>query len=175
MRVVLAHMGVFALASIAPTVLGAVGIDAAFGADTGPVVEVVAAEQTIAAIELLAAIGRRKDAADAAFCLAAKVVVDAFTVAANLALAATAVARAVGAVGTGRAVVIGAAGIERDAFVIAALLVLTTGAKAFAVVAGLAWTLAVLGGAAGFDGDAGVTAALLALGACCGADASIAE
>lgn len=54
--VVLADVRVFAFPFIAPTVLGAVAIDAAFGANAGAVVEVFAAEEAVAAVELFAAI-----------------------------------------------------------------------------------------------------------------------
>jgi hypothetical protein len=122
--IVLANLRVFANPFVAPPVLGAVAIDATFGADTRPVIEVVAAEETVAAVELLAAIVSGEDPANRAFRLAAEVIVDAVAVAAFLTLAAFAVAGAFFAVGTRRAVVVRAAGIQWNALVIAALLIL---------------------------------------------------
>ena len=55
--VVLTDVRVLAFPLIAPAVLCAIAIDAAFGADTRAVIEIVATEQPIAAVELRAARG----------------------------------------------------------------------------------------------------------------------
>jgi hypothetical protein len=80
-------------------------IDAALGAHARPVIEVVAAEQPVAAIELRAVIGRGHPAG-AAFGAATAIILDTLPIAAFLALATFAVADAVGTVRAGWAVAI---------------------------------------------------------------------
>jgi hypothetical protein len=119
--VVLTGMRVFAFAFVALAAMRTVGIDAAFGANTRSVIEVVAANQAVAAIELLAVVDR-DDPANGTFRLATSVaIVDAMAVATGLALAAFPVTDAFGAVGTRSAVVVTAAfGAGGAVFVFAA-------------------------------------------------------
>ena len=91
--VVLANM--FAFALVATSTVRAVMIHTALGAHARPVIEVVAAEQPVAAIELLAVFGRGHPAS-AAFGAATGIILDALPVTALLALAAFAIADAVG-------------------------------------------------------------------------------
>lgn len=95
--VVLAHMGVCALAVVAVAAMPAVVIDAALGADARPVVEIVATDQTVAAVDLRAVIDRSHPAR-ASFGTAARVIIDTNSMAAFLALAALPVAHVIGAV-----------------------------------------------------------------------------
>lgn len=95
--VVLAHMGVCALAVVAVAAMPAIVIDAALGADARPVVEIVATDQTVAAVELRAVIDRSHPAR-ASFGTAARVVIDTDPMAAFLALAALPVAHVIGTV-----------------------------------------------------------------------------
>ena len=66
MLVVLAGVRVFAFTLIAPATVAAIGIHAAFRADAGSVIQVVAADQTVTAIELRAVV-RGGNTANGAF------------------------------------------------------------------------------------------------------------
>ena len=93
--VVLADVRVLAFTGVAPAAVIAIGIDTAFGADAAPVIEIVAADETVTAVELVAIVGGHNPARRAFGMATRVIVVDARAVATRLALAALAVADAV--------------------------------------------------------------------------------
>jgi hypothetical protein len=91
MPVVFTDVRIRACPFVTPAVLGAVGIDTTLSTDTRSVIQVVAADQTVAAVELRTIVSW-SNPTNGAFSLAALIVGHARSVAARLALAAFAVA-----------------------------------------------------------------------------------
>lgn len=104
--IALTNMLAFAL--VATPTVRAVMIHTALGADARPVIDVVATEQPITAIERRAVIGRRHPAGTA-LGTATGIVLDTLPITTLLALAAFAIAGAIGAMRAGRAIAIVAA------------------------------------------------------------------
>lgn len=176
LAVVLAVVRVPAFALVAVLSVPAIDIDTAFGADTRAVVEVVAADVPVAAIELGAPLGGL-DAANGALWPATFVTFDALAIAALFALAALPIADTLGAVGAGTAVVVATAfGAGRARFGFAAEQVAAANDGIFARI-GFAKGAesANLSLAAVADGDAFVFAAFFAFFAMFRADAADAE
>jgi hypothetical protein len=166
---------VLAFALVATSAVRAVMIDTALGADARPVIEVVAAEQPVTAIELRAVIGRR-DPARAALGTATGVILDALPIAALLALATFAIADAIGAIRAGWAIAVVTAFSAGGAVLGGAANEI--GAALHPILARIGFAqgaIVAFAGAAGPDRHTFALAALLTLAAFTVADAARAE